>query len=156
MNLRANVLRNIIEHGPGTRDELATRCEMERRNVAQICYQLQQSEVLVPLGDSSKTECQFDITDKGREYYEKNKDKKRAAKPKKEVAPPPAQQDAFTPNISASAHSLADQISVVLAENSELRNTLVEIRRTINRLLGDNTIVKEDGNQSGGDHIGTE
>lgn len=54
---------------------------------------------------------------------------------KKVSAPPPAPQSESPPNISFEALSLTDQISQVIGQNAQYRNTLAEIHTLIGDLL---------------------
>ena len=149
MSNRVSVLKYIVENGPSTRDAVIESLDAERQALTQTFYQLVQAEHLTKSGETADPNTTYAITEKGTDYYQRNKDKpprdtrnKTSRQPVPEVAPAPV-----VPNISVSAESLADSVSQVLFENSELRNALVEIRSTINRLLGDSP--QDDSGQQG-------
>ena len=138
MNFRIALLKHLIENGTATRDEAVEALGVEKAKLSQTFYQLVKLGAIEQHGDTPDPNTTYSITEEGRDYYNKNKDKKPRG-PKKSKEEPVAQAP-ILPNISVSAESLADQISSVLAENSELRNALVDMRSTINRLLGEEPI----------------
>ena len=146
MSNRINVLKHILENGPSTRegviDILKEATGVETNPLRQTFYQLVKAGQLEQHGDTSDASTTYSLTDSGKEYYERNKDKP-ARKPYggngkalQEVQPAPV-----IPNLSAEAERAADSVSAVLAQNSEYRNALLEIRSTVNRLLGEDTDV---------------
>lgn len=140
MSNRVSVLRHIIDNGESTRESVIGSLGGNEQALKQTFYQLVKEKYLEQHGITSDPTTTYTLTDSGHAYYKRNKDKpprKQANQHSKKQAVPEVMPAPVLPNISLTAEGLADQVSAVLAENSELRNALVEIRSTINRLLGD-------------------
>lgn len=150
MNMRMIALKYIIENPGCTRIDIETNTSLDRASLGQIVYQLRRQDVLNHDGDTrNMTQCKWYCTDKGLEYYERNKDNTWTPPAKKKKQPVEMQQAPTLPNISLTAEGLADQVSAVLAENSELRNALSDMRGIINKLLGEDTPMATEGNDHG-------
>lgn len=137
MSKRIQVLKFLLENGPAKRAQVGEGTQVRGKDLSNALGQMSKSGLINQTDEAQPSDRVYTISDAGKAHYARNKDRAYSERGQAPKAGPQVQPAPQIPNLSQTAEQFADGLAQVLAENSELRNLLVEVRDRISRAIGD-------------------